>query len=361
LNYMAAQFKKPGQEFPGPDYPVYTEQPEELPFPGPHYPAEIDQSHYKLFLEWRKSVNKFCSKQHQTDHQFWYLAENYHPWHRSESYNVNGRLISTLCPRRHQPAVRRDDAIEILAPFLCSVWDVMVKEFDTIPVDGEPISFLIPSTGSRLALMSNVPQLIRKFSYSPDTNIWSVSPNDVLDIPERANIAYVTIPILPHDAVVYRATNMVLLWQLAVREIRAEANWLHSENGGNVNTDPPKIIIKILWNELGYFGYKGTGQDQDQGQGQDQDQGQDQGRNRRNPPFPSASYEFILKVAAIRLSNCVDAIELVTFESLDHAAGILDQLNKRSFETSTNDVDLEAISRQRQRQRQRQSSVKPTV
>jgi len=246
-------------------------------FPGVADTIHVYEPQYPSYLNPR-----------ETGYQFWYLAEHYYS---------KASELTTLCPRLHEPITLRDDALEILIPSVCGVWDAVAQSLRKSPED-EIRRLVSRNDKESIFLMSNVPQLIKRLSHSGvfPNDKWSVRPDDILSNPERANIAYVTIPYQhaqSDDDYRYRDTNMVRLWRHAVREIRKEAKRLHRENGGNVNVHLPRIAIKILWNFVNFFDADSWA------------------------AIPRSYDEIALKIIAIRLADCVDAILLVSFEGQD--------------------------------------------
>jgi len=233
--------------------------------------------------------------------------------------------VLTLCPRQYdKKVIHNDDAVEILAPFVCSVWDAMAKK---LPKDsnGEKRRLVSNAGNNSVFLMSNVPRFSRQFpSGVSDKEMQDPSKYELLDVPERANIAYVTIPVPTGEDYKFIKTNMMRLWRLAVYEIREEANRLHSENIKDPASNPPEITIKILWNNSSPCTSEGL---------------------LKHCVHPAA--ELALKILAIRLASCVNAIYVTSFDKGDNFTGLMRSIDvELSLYMTIDDIDMKAGYRQ---------------
>jgi len=298
-------------------------QQEGRPFSGTPYAINTNPS----------TRHTYYSERRRTDIQPWYLTEHYY----SNSQST-GRTPS-LCSLQDKAAVQGNDIVKILIPSVCSVWDAMMDESAT-PFSENKLHGLRTSLPSAdyVFLMSNVPKYLSKLSYSAYDGIWSVHSDNILRVPERANIAYVTIPYevpLDRTNIHYQATNMVRLWRSAVREIRGEANRLHDKDGGDSKTNRPHVIVTVPWHCEPTFENHAHSSKKSAAVELPKDllfKGQ---------TCQTDKWTLALKIAAIRLAGCVDEIQLVSLLREGQLAEATNFFHK-NFKEAIQNVDLEA-------------------
>jgi len=172
------------------------------------------------------------SEKVNTAEQDWYLAEHYFD---------ESRELTSLCPRQRVSTVRRDDALEIEMPHICSVWNGFVSLMQSGVIEQPPKPL---SLHKSLVLISNIPRVLRIKRHPKVTST-------LFGKAASYNVAYVAMPyhrnhIRPGSR---QTLNMLRLWMIALQEIRAEARKLHRDNGEDPDTSPVKIDITLLWSK----------------------------------------------------------------------------------------------------------------